>query len=158
MDTFDYLPFRDPDLPDETLSLSPSEKLDPISDILQREIDTGGGSPDVSTMKSTPNILLPLMFKGISETDKNTLIDLYLNPAKALKTKRSFLWEHPTTGITYTVVFASPLQQTLHAYGKYDINVTIRVVGRFSEAPGFYSVVDSYFNTVVDSYFDTVVE
>lgn len=131
-DVFDYLPILTPDYAAETLTIKPAGKIEPISDILQRSLSTDGGNPKTSTMKTTPDILLPLSFQGLTSAQKETIIDLYLDPNKALKGKRSFKWQHPTTDVVYVVKFEGTMSNPLYTYGVYDINVAIRVIGRVS--------------------------
>jgi hypothetical protein len=129
-DPFSYLPVLTPDYTAVTLTVIPANKIEPVSDILQREMSTDGGSPKTSTMKDTPDIILLLSFLGVGATDRNIISDMYHNPSKALKSKQSFGWQHPVTEIIYTSVFVGAYQEILTTYGKYDVNVTLRVIGK----------------------------
>lgn len=129
-DVFDYLPVVPPDYVEETLTIKPANTLDPVSDFLQRQKANDGGVFKTSTIKNTPEIFVTLNFQKISLADKNTLVDLYMNPNKALKTKRSFRWQHPDTDVVYTAIFTSPLQTPMFDDSMDNISVTIKVIGR----------------------------
>jgi hypothetical protein len=125
-----YLPEIQPGYTEEIFDIAPANSLNLSGDILQSELITDGGNPKVVTMDETPQIIVPLQFKSIEKADRDFIKDLYFNPAKALKTARSFSWVDPDTDNVYTAVFQGGYSENLYTYGLYDVNVTIKLIGK----------------------------
>ena len=124
-----YLPEITPDYSGEILDIAPANNMDLSGDILQSESVTDGGNPKVVTMDETPIFITPFQFISIEKEDRDFIKDLYFNPEKALKTARSFMWAHPDSGVIYTVCFQGAYSEKFYTYGRYDVSVTIKVIG-----------------------------
>ena len=125
-----YLPETDAMYTGEILTLLPSSQIKATSVFLQSVHATDGGNPRTVTLKETPDYIIPLMFKGVKPADRNTLFDLFHNPAKAMGSARSFCWKHPDDDINlYVVRFEGAYNETEHTYGRYDVSITLKVIG-----------------------------
>lgn len=123
------LPAVTPDYTTTTLSMAPNNDLPTTSSFIQVLNDTDGGNPKVVTMKATSDIIIPLVFKGLSKTNYDVLNSFYNSSSKAVGMQNSFKWLHPQTLNTYVVHFVSPFNFTEYTYNLYDVSLTIKVLG-----------------------------
>ena len=123
------LPAVTPDYATTTLSMAPNNDMPTTSSFVQVLNNTDGGNPKVVTMKTTPDIIIPLVFKGISKANYDILNSFYNSSSKAIGMQKSFKWTHPQTLNTYVAHFISPFSFTEYTYNLYDVSVTIKILG-----------------------------
>lgn len=130
---YDYLPTVTPDYTVAILQVSPTDVLVEAGEYRQIVYETDSASTIVTTLSTYPVFTVTLQWSYASLDDTGTILDFYLDSAKAQGQARSFYWEHPTDGHTYVVKFSGPIQREYQAgYTTMATvsRVTLRVIGR----------------------------
>jgi hypothetical protein len=89
------------------------------------------GDLDVVTA-SDSMFKVTLQWDWVSDTDAAIIMDFYENETKGAGTRRSFYWQHPVDGNTYTVKFSSDISwQDVVDFvnAKVIPSVTLKVLG-----------------------------
>ena len=105
---YNYLSDKTADYTTATLSIASQVSLPQTGDKPQvvHELDDG---VTVVGLSSSSYFIVQLQWPYISESDKNTIMSLWHSSSKADGRRRTFYWQHPTDGHTYTVRFMSQL-------------------------------------------------
>ena len=108
--TADYAPS-----PEDILSITPQRTMTETADKNQVIHDADDGSIAVVSLSNASWFTVTLEWAAITNEDANTIFDYYNDTLKANGRERTFYWEHPTDGNTYTVRFLGPLKRVYQA-------------------------------------------
>jgi len=100
-------------------------------------VNTGDdGSEERISLDDDTIFTVTLQWNAITAADAGTILDFYLDAAKANGMVRSFKWAHPTDGHVYVVRFAAPIKRKYRAgYSVHGIeSIQLRVLGRIADA------------------------
>lgn len=129
----DYLSNVVADYTSTELSVSPQQTLiekGSLGNQIVHEADDN--SEQVITLSSDSEFIVTLQWTAISEADAGTIFDFFHDNSKAKGFARSFYWQHPKDGHTYTVKFRSELERRyrtqLHNYQEI-AQVKLKVIG-----------------------------
>jgi hypothetical protein len=109
MDLSLYLPDGTADY-DYTLEIAPSKAVVHEYPARQVVVQADDGSSKVIDLGGAAYAVITLEWQYLTESEMDTLADLYLNASKANRLARSFYWKHPRDDThKYVVRFAVPL-------------------------------------------------
>ena len=112
------------------LDVCPQRVMTIDSNVMQEIHEFDDGSQSVVDISENDYFDVELQWTYVSPTDREAITDLFYNPFKAKKFKRSFYWEHPTDGYFYTVYFRTALRERYIPGNIQGITtLTLRVVG-----------------------------
>jgi hypothetical protein len=130
---YDYLSSVTADYTSTELSVSPqavmTERGKKGHQIVHEADDA---SEQVVSLATDSVFYVTLQWTAISESDAGTIIDFFHDNTKAKGLARSFYWQHPKDGHTYTVKFRSQLERRYRVrLGSYQevAEVRIKVLG-----------------------------
>ncbi len=132
---WDYLPATPvtADYTTTTLSLAPQNVL--VEDGAKKQVvhTFDDGSQEVITLSEQSVFFVTLQWDLMNESDSGTLFNMFHNSSMGNGLARSFYWEHPSDGHTYTVVFASVLPRNIKPGLVYGFSqVRLKILGRDS--------------------------
>jgi len=129
---FNYLSNATPDVTD-TLSINPRGTMTEYIEFEQFVDITDDYTEERGTLNNEKAFKVTIPFSALTETDADTVFDLYHNSSKANGKENSFVWQHPTDGHSYVVRFDCNLQHSRHypQYSSYS-QLTIRVLGTYN--------------------------
>lgn len=109
---YDYLSAATPDYNAFlTLAMSPNV-INEMPSKAQEVHSFDDGSERVIDLDDTPIVFFVLRWPdGITKEDAGTILDFYMDAAKANRFARSFKYTHPADGHTYVVKFRSDLNR-----------------------------------------------
>ncbi len=131
----DYLSEVTADYTTTELSVAPHNILYEEVDKNQNVHRADGGNIAVASLSSTALFKVTLQWIGITESDAGTIFDMWTDSSKANGREKTFYWQHPTDGNTYTARFLTPLKRGLSSQfagaGRREIQqVTLSVEGK----------------------------
>lgn len=129
----DYLPIVVPDYAGSTLIVSPQNVLVTRGGYIQSQQKTDGGRVKTGTLNTPPVFAVTLEWGGITDADKNAILDFYFDQSKGFGVSRSFPWRHPSELTDYVVKFATGTQIKVFASGIQSMpSVSLLVLGTVS--------------------------
>lgn len=131
---YDYLPELTPDYSGSTLAVTPQKTL--TEDVSKNvAIHQSDGDDEVRVILSdAPVAYVTLQWDKLRRADADTLMDFWMDPAKANGMAYSFPWLHPDDGRTYVVRFASNASRDIKEAAQYGFGqVSLRVLGVMPE-------------------------
>lgn len=112
----DYLSEVTADYTATELTIKPHQVLPEAGDKNQSDHAFSDGQRGVVTIGDGDSFFtVALLWLYLSASDEGTIKDLFHDSSKANARARSFYWEHPTDGNTYTVKFLSNLTTEISA-------------------------------------------
>lgn len=128
----DYLDQVTPDYIGETLTVSPQGVM-VHAPLKEQEVHEGDdGSEERISFGDDWTFAVSINMELLTETENSTLMDLYLNDAKADGILWTFPWYNPHDGNTYTARFDSILPWSVNAPKIYGISeVKLKVLGYY---------------------------
>jgi len=125
-----YLEEIQADYEGEALDVMPQRVMNVSSEALQEIHEFIDGSREVVEFSENDYFDVELQWSYVTEAESDHIKDLFYNPFKAKRFKRSFYWKHPIDGEFYTVYFQSNLREQYRAGPIRGITtLTLRVVG-----------------------------
>lgn len=111
----DYLPDKLADYTTTTLSVVPQKTMLEEADKNQIVHEADDGTLSVVSLSDQTKFTVTLQWDSITNDESDTIMDFFMNNLKGNGRERTFYWEHPTDGNTYTVRFLQPLSKTYTA-------------------------------------------
>lgn len=130
---YDYLSAVTADYTATELSISPQRTMIEDMDWIQEQHGRDDGNFGATTYADQPVFTVSLQWDVITEAESGTIFDFFADSAKAKGFERSFYWQHPVDGHTYTVKFFTKMQRVYQGGmpGHREISqVKFRVIGR----------------------------
>ena len=134
---YDYLSTVTPTYTTTTLSISPHGELRYVGKKSQLIHEFDDGSLAVVTISDNPFFDVFIDWQVLSASDQGTIMDFYMDPAKANGMENSFYWAHPVDGHTYVAQFMSEFTGVFVAgwITKQKLpGFVLRVIGRKADA------------------------
>ena len=123
---YDYLSEVTVDYTLSELTIAPTNILVESAEKEQFVHKFSDGQRGVVTMSSNTHYIVTLQWDMLSLSDEGTIRDLWNDENKANGIAKSFYWDHPRDGHTYTVKFLSSLSSE-HNY-EYNERITIKQI------------------------------
>jgi hypothetical protein len=122
----DYLPTVSADYFDVPLTLKPTQSISFPTEKKQKVFKTDGNSKEVTTLSKNNCVYISVGFENLNSTNKDILLDLYLDLYKANGLQKSFLLNHPTDGSQYVCRFMDNISETMqrnfrHSYSRMSL-------------------------------------
>lgn len=119
----EYLPSIQADYIDQIFTLKSHKSLDFDFDKPTSTFTPDRGISEVTDLADYFDILISTSYNHLTETNKDLILDLYLNEYKADGLRKSFLFQHPVSSEYYIVKFLNGVSETLgrnlrHSYGE----------------------------------------
>ncbi len=108
-----YLSTATADYTATQLDITPQEIMAEIAEFKQRCVEFDDASAGVITRSTTPSCYFTCKWTWLSDADANTIMDFYLDTAKAKGKARTIEFPHPTDGNTYIVRFWSKIERDI---------------------------------------------
>jgi len=110
---YDYLSDVTADYTTTELSVAPQRILVEQGSMGSQVVhEADDASEQVITFSSDNIFFVTLQWDAITEADAGTIFDFFHDTSKAKGKARSFYWQHPKDGHTYTVKFKSTLNRS----------------------------------------------
>ena len=127
---YNYLSNKVADYTAATLSVTPTTVLPQVGYKSQIAHELDDGSVSVVGVSTSSFFDVTLRWEYISNSDHATLIDFWHSETKGAGMRRTFYWDHPIDGHTYTARFMSNLTSKYDPVGNLSVNdVTLRIEG-----------------------------
>ena len=131
---YDYLGAVVPDYATTTLAVAPQKIVSEMGRRNQVVHEMDDGSQEVVTLDSDPYFVVSLEWPTKTSVDAGTILDFYMDSAKANGVAKSFKWDHPTDGHTYVVYFMGDITRTIRCADVQGIpSMKLKVIGRIND-------------------------
>ena len=130
---YDYVSEATPDYSATTLDVPCQVELLEMGEFAQDIHEGDDTSEEVITYSTTPILYVELQWPTNTESTTGTIMDFFLDTAKAYGFSRSFKWDHPTDSHTYVVKFRSRIQRRIKPASTniYGIStITLKIIGK----------------------------
>jgi len=127
----DYLSNVTADYTATEFAIAPQHLMSEIGGIGHQILFDGNDDNDIAiSFDDSPVFIVPLSWRGLSESDAGDIVDFYYDSAKGNGKVRTFYWQHPTDGHTYTVRFEADISRSIGPLTVHSIRtVRFRVLG-----------------------------
>ena len=117
-----YLPTIQADYIDDIFLLRPNKSIEFQFDKPTSSFVPDGGISDIVDLSDYFDIIINLNFDYLNQTNKNFILDLYLDDYKADGLNKSFIFKYPGESEYYICKFTNNVSETLernhrHSYG-----------------------------------------
>jgi len=130
----DYLGWQEPDT-ELTLTTAPHEVLVTTGDMHQRitVFDDKVSEARVS-LSDIPEFYGEIQWNMLTAANAGKVADFFFNPAKGMGRGKTFLWEHPEDGYTYTVRFDGPVKRSPYPNSSHSLPGRLKLLGVYNIA------------------------